>query len=429
MKIRSALHFAGGVALAALTLPAMAQPGTTAVPPPVTTHEAHDVQDSDESPAPSRVVGTPQAIAIGATAQGRLAAGDPRIAEGEAHYKLYAVTVPANTRLSITMKSDAENFDPYLEIGRVENDIFTEIASNDDGGGDGLNSKLVTTLRDAGRYVIRARTFGSDSVGAFTVNVEQLPPPPPPPTPIAITLGQPKQGSLSASDAQIDDDGAHYKYYSFTGTAGQRLAITMESSAFDSYVDLGRLGGDGFEVLASNDDAGGGDEATKFNSRLTVRLKEAGTYIVRAHSLGTDQTGAFTVAVAQLPPAPPTPVPTPLTRGSATRGTLSDASPVLPSESDGLEEGTRYYALYAITGTAGQSLTISAGSPDFDTVLDAGGATPIGFGVVATNDDSEGGARSTDSRLRLHFEKAGTIILRLSALGNGDTGGFTITAE
>jgi hypothetical protein len=68
---------------------------------------------------------------------------------------------------------------------------------------------------------------------------------------------------------------------------------------------------------------------------------------------------------------------------------------------------------------------VTVESEAFDTVLEAGGDTVLGFAAAQSNDDYGDGL---NSRLVLRPERSGTVILRVRALGQS-TGAFTIRAE
>ena len=117
-------------------------------------------------------------IAYGQTVQGEIAApaggcaADPRV-------RAYQFHADANSRIEITM--NAEAFDTVVELGRYNGCEFESLASNDDGSGpeDGLNSRLTARIREAGDYVIHARSLGEDGHGTFNLALNRLPPPSP----------------------------------------------------------------------------------------------------------------------------------------------------------------------------------------------------------------------------------------------------------
>jgi hypothetical protein len=76
--------------------------------------------------------------------------------------------------------------------------------------------------------------------------------------------------------------------YTFSGTAGQWVEITMSSSSMDSYLELYGPSG---TLIASDDDSGGGDRG--LNSRIYVSsLPETGTFTIVARDY-YGNTGSF----------------------------------------------------------------------------------------------------------------------------------------
>jgi hypothetical protein len=107
-----------------------------------------------------------------------------------------------------------------------------------------------------------------------------------------IQVGQTVRGSLASSDAVLDD-GSHYDPYMLTGRAGQTVVVTMRSSAFDTYLAVGRMSGKAFEAIETDDDGAGGTD-----SQVTVTFSSAGEYVIRANSLAADGAGDYTLEVA-----------------------------------------------------------------------------------------------------------------------------------
>ena len=112
-----------------------------------------------------------------------------------------------------------------------------------------------------------------------------------------IALGGSVNGSLSSGDCRSDLRGVDHlaDRFTFTGTAGQRLIITMNATGggLDPYVYL--IAPDGY-VMGQDDDSNGGG-----NSRIptsgTFTLPQTGTYIIEATSFFVDQTGSYNVSI------------------------------------------------------------------------------------------------------------------------------------
>lgn len=241
-----------------------------------------------------------------------------------------------------------------------------------------------------------------------------------------ITVGQSVQGQIAAPVGGCAAN-PRVRAWQFEGRADQRVEITMQSEEFDTLVELGRMQGCEFQSLASNDDGAGPEDG--LNSRLSVRLREGGTYVVRAMSFSDDGAGPFTLAIRQLPPPPPEPTPRPLTLGNEVRGQMTNTDATISTgEEESLTEGGRPYHYYTLAGAAGDRINLELDSNEFDPVIEAGSLSPLGYSVAQYNDDGGGPEDGLNSRLTVTFRTAGTIVLRVSPLGN-DTGAYRLRAN
>jgi len=112
-----------------------------------------------------------------------------------------------------------------------------------------------------------------------------------------IAAGQTIQGTLSAGDCPSSFRNQTLSdHYSFSATAGQRIAVTMRSSAFDSLLYLVRPDG---TLLGSDDDSDGGLNA-RFPSTGFFQIPATGTYVIEATTLFSNSTGAYSVSLEQL---------------------------------------------------------------------------------------------------------------------------------
>ncbi|HEX8116366.1 MAG TPA: PPC domain-containing protein, partial [Pyrinomonadaceae bacterium] len=119
--------------------------------------------------------------------------------------------------------------------------------------------------------------------------------------PTAISYGQTVNGTLANTDCLLAG-GSYYDGYTFSGTAGQQILISMSSSAFDTYLYLHAPGGG---LLTQDDDGGGGT-----NSRIPagsgfLTLPSTGTYTIRASSFSAGSTGSYSLTLT-LNSTPPT---------------------------------------------------------------------------------------------------------------------------
>jgi hypothetical protein len=157
------------------------------------------------------------------------------------------------------------------------------------GGGTGNGSGTVsysvaantTTAQRTGTMTVAGQTFTvtQDAAGGCTV------------TPISV--GQTVNGALNSTDCLLSD-GSFYDLYTFNGTAGQQISISM-SAGFDTYLFL--LTPDG-SVLASDDDGGGGTNSRIPTTSGFIALPVSGTYSIAANSFGAGVTGPYTLTLA-----------------------------------------------------------------------------------------------------------------------------------
>jgi hypothetical protein len=128
------------------------------------------------------------------------------------------------------------------------------------------------------------------------------------------------QEQLDSSDDYLVEDNSYIDIYTFTGRAGQRVAITMTSQVLDSYLIL--LDPNGNSIAQDDDGAG------NLDARLDVVLPVDGTYTVYANSYSGGLQGAYTLqaSTASAPSAEPTTAP-PATNVTTRSIAPSTASP------------------------------------------------------------------------------------------------------
>lgn len=237
--------------------------------------------------------------------------------------------------------------------------------------------------------------------------------------------------SLSAGDPRMPD-GTRYDLWSFTGREGERVTVTMRSSAFDTFLAVGTLERGEFRALATDDDGADGTD-----SRVELRLPYDGIYVIRANSLFS-ATGPYTLLLQGGTGTPTTgtidwrdePVGGAhgparsasggvLEAGERVRGRLSSADPTL-------DNGT-YFHNYTYHGRRGERLRLTLRSTDFDAYLVLG--TPGGrHGIetaVARDDDGAGGR---DARVEHVLPHDGPFVIRATSLLSG-SGEYMLEVE
>ncbi|KQS54303.1 peptidase [Brevundimonas sp. Leaf363] len=349
------------------------------------------------------------ALRIGATVQGQLSANDPMV-EGDAdgagayRYEDYSVRLRAGQRFEAVMRSEA--FDTYLELF-VAGDTTESLASDDDGLGEGTNSRLRFTPTAAGDYTLRARTFSGTDGGDFSLTARERPRSPRAPRPRPITVGAEVSGVLDDRDPELDS-GAHYDAYAFRAAEGQRFAISLNSDAFDPVLQVGRMAGGEFTETASNDDG----PSRGLNSYLVFTAPSAGEYVVRATPLVDTGAGAYTLALADGP--------APRAAQAVAVGDTVDGS--LTAEDGSNDQGLRSDA-YRFTGRAGQIVTATLSSDAFDTYLALygpdDGSTPLA-------EDDDGAGEGTNSRLSFTLPSDGDYLIEARGFSDDATGDYKL---
>ncbi|MBI1760413.1 MAG: pre-peptidase C-terminal domain-containing protein [Acidobacteria bacterium] len=118
--------------------------------------------------------------------------------------------------------------------------------------------------------------------------------PSPPIPPLSVNTPQVINDTLtSAMPSRVYGLGFFAKVFTFNGQAGQRVKLTLSSSAFDGYLYL--IHGSKRTLLAEDDDSGGGP-----NAQIVFTLPDTGSYIIEVSTSILNQAGAFTLAAQQV---------------------------------------------------------------------------------------------------------------------------------
>ncbi len=331
-------------------------------------------------------------------------------ADDDSYFDAYQIRGVPNTTITITYES--ADFDAYLNLGVNTNGTFESLATDDDGAG-GTNSQLVYTFADARTYEIRANTLSEGETGSYSLSVTSGGSAPSSRATTAVArnvmIGQTVSGELTSASVKMDDD-SHFDEYTIVGEANATVSISLMSTDFDAYLLFGRSINGNFESITTNDDGDGGT-----NSLITYTFADAGTYTIRANTMGSDETGKYILKVTRLGTYRAAAVNSlPETGVNKTvNGELSISSLILPGE-------TAYSKDYRIRAGRNDNIEFTLDSDDFDTVLEL---LDSNYNSLEKNDDYTDG---TNSQIVYRFAAAGTYVLRVSALESGETGSFAL---
>lgn len=276
--------------------------------------------------------------------------------------------------------------------------INTSIFTRSQGGGNiGINFAIsidkITTFLQEFREGRMARTppQGSRVLG----NVK--------PTPIILN-GTRIQEQLSSNSPVLPDQ-SYYHLYSFAGKGGQEVIIEMKSDEFDPYLIL--LGPNQREI-SQNDDEGGGK-----NARIVITLPVDGTYTIVANSYEAKEEGNYQLELKTLQNHPATHV---LLKEE---GVLVEGSGVSVLPSDG-----SLYRAYPFEGKAGQVLTLTLESSDFDPYLVI--FAPNGKLLGENDDENE---TSNNAFLRVTLPVSGRYRIIVNASDSSGRGRYVLTVR
>ena len=213
-------------------------------------------------------------------------------------------------------------------------------------------------------------------------------------------------GKLNEKSSVLPVDNSFFDLYSFEGKAGQEVTIDMRSRDIDPYLIL--LGPAQREL--AQDDDGGGDK----DARIVMTLPADGTYTILANSYEARQSGSYTL---ELKASAASQVPPPESRSIILRedGVLAQGAPVL--ESDG-----SLYREYSFDGRAGQSVTITLESSDFDPYL---ALFAPNNRLVAENDDVTEGSKN--AAITATLPVAGRYRVIVNAYDSTGRGRYSLT--
>jgi hypothetical protein len=354
------------------------------------------------SAAPAAAQGT---IRPGQSVTGELVQSDPVMGQG-VHYDVWRFRGEASHLYRVTLRSG--DFDAFLTVGSEAQAGCDDCATDDDGAG-GTDALVEYSGSADGLYEIRAYTYEDGEMGSYELTLEDqgiqeshaeevvagTP----------IAAGETVSGELARGDTKTEGQ-SYSDTWTYQGRAGEIITITVRSEDFDAMLNVGAFDGGECMGMDGDDDSGGGTD-----SRLTMRLPEDGAYHLHVSSSRPGGAGRYTVLVE--PAEEVVAVASPIMAGEAVEGRLMQGDAREP------EDGSPY-DLWSYRGTAGETLTITLTSRDFDTYLRFGRMVDGAWQQIESNDDFEG---STDSELTVTLPETGEYLIHANTFliaGQGD---------
>lgn len=236
---------------------------------------------------PNNTVATADSVGLGDQASGTVnPAGDVDV---------WFVDLTAGQFLSVDVDATEAGspLDPVIAL--FAPDGVTQIATNDDF--DGLDSRISHFIPTSGRYFVAIRGFGNQggAAGTYAINFglvtcaavgTEEEPNDAPETATPIAIGATGVGEICARD---DFPIGDVDYWSFTAQAGTAIELDVDAEVLGVLSDpfLAAFGGEGFTLLAFNDDEDGRD------SRLQFSITTTGTYYAAVSTIADPDGNPF----------------------------------------------------------------------------------------------------------------------------------------
>jgi hypothetical protein len=183
---------------------------------------------------------------------------------------------------NITIEAASVDFDPFLALFSPEGEYLT---CDDDGGVD-LGVRIEGyTVPTSGNYTLTILSYLSDTLGAYTLTLNQAASGEAPPTihSDVIEFGEPVDHTLETWVGDV---------WLFSGTAGDRVMISMTSDAFETALELYSPE----HLLVARAD-GGNSSTDSLISQVTLPV--TGEYSIVTRGFGPGQTGDYTITLTK----------------------------------------------------------------------------------------------------------------------------------
>jgi hypothetical protein len=230
----------------------------------------------------------------------------------------------------------------------------------------------------------------------------------------------PQQITYGETVSGVIDDATVSRLYTFTGTAGETVRVTMKAvgSSLDCYLELQDANG---TVIEANDDINPG---VVRDSQILAELPADGTYqVLASRYVGPDAeptSGSYELTLERGDDAVVggvSPVTIPITYNESIVGEINDE---------------QYLLFYVFDGTAGDVVTISIDnlSGNLDSVLYLYQSVGAGWAELASNDDSPSGNTYAALLSNITLPQTGKYLIAVSRYGlerENTFGTFSIT--
>lgn len=337
---------------------------------------------------------------------GNLSAFDEVDAAGR-HFDLYNIEVVEGE--TYTLEVNATGFDPILSVTSDHDEFFLE--ENDDYEGSTTRSLVQFIAPVSGEFQVRVLSFEAAGEGTYQLTIDSgenhgidhnhhepiIAPP-------NATEGEviETEGVLEDSD-EVTEDGRYIDTYTFAGQAGQQVRIDLDGDEFDAFLALKAPSG---RLIEADDFQG-----DVSRSVLESILSEAGEYQVQVTTYDANETGSYKLQIEVGGAS-----------GINEQGVLVSGSQFpIDLTPQTLNSRGEIGHDFVIEVAAGDNISFSMVSPDFDTLLT----------IVAPDGTEEVYDDASDSNARATFRATqdGRYQIHASSFSRQETGRCTITYE
>ncbi len=308
---------------------------------------------------------------------------------------LYTFSAAENDLLNISITTDP-GFDSILVLA---DENLNEVLSS------GTGALTDITIPKAGQYtVLVAPRFGPVNPigGAYSLTLTQTAV-----DEVEVFTG-PRAIAYGDTVNGLIDETIISQVYTFSGTAGERVRITMEAtpdSTLDCYLELQDATG---AVLDQNDDI---DPGVIRDSQIIIDLPADGTYtLIAARYVGPDTeptTGRYRLTLDLLDE-------------DAVIGVSSLSVPLVYGQTEVAEINDEQYLLFFVfDGTAGDTITIEVGhlTGNLDSVLHLYQSVGDGWIEIDSNDDSPTGGTYAPLLSNVVLPQTGKYLIAINRYG------------
>ncbi|MBC7810547.1 MAG: PPC domain-containing protein [Burkholderiales bacterium] len=278
----------------------------------------------------------------------------------------------------VTITAISEDFDTYLTL---EDEFGTSLDTDDDSAGN-LDSRIGPfEIPSNGTYTAVVSSYSGNATGEYTISLSTV-------EMDLIEYTQVIDAELTTAQLTA--------LYTFRATAGDVITVSMDSDAFDSYLELSDAADPSYSLI-SDDDGGGG-----LNSMIgPFTVPFTGSFLISASSLSNSDVGAFTLRLNRVELSE-------IAFGDTVETELSEDIPAL---------------YFGFDGSTGDVIDVDVESDGaVDTVVSIKGPDNYEIGY----DDDSGD--NFDPEIRsLVLNQTGRYTLVVQPYADGDFGAFSVT--